>query len=298
MVVVLSEASVVNRESLDWQELYSVTETARMLGCTVYPIPHDFEVCETAENALAYMPEFDPPVAGVWVGFIPTEQRYSEIYHAAHAKGVQLLNTPEQHQTIMEFDRYYPLIEGLTPKSIVLTSLEECSRVENEIGFPVFVRGAVKSNKVQGWEACVANTLDELIPIAEGVLQREYRSRGKIVVRELVALRQTGEPSWGFPVTREYRAFVHCGEILAYSFYWDEYTDPQPLTPDEHMAVKRLVREASDRLNIPFIIVDVGQVETGEWIIIECGDAQCAGLSQIPVLELWSKIKDITLDES
>jgi hypothetical protein len=43
--------------------------------------------------------------------------------------------------------------------------------------------------------------------------------------------------------------------------------------------------------------LDVGQLETGEWIIIECGDAQCAGLSKIPVLELWGKIKDITLED-
>jgi hypothetical protein len=45
---------------------------------------------------------------------------------------------------------------------------------------------------------------------------------------------------------------------------------------------------------VPFIIVDVGQLDDGQWIVIEAGDAQFAGLSRIPVLELWGKIKDIT----
>src|SRR5688572_6115602 len=119
MVVVLSEASFVNRESIDWQELYSITETARMLGCQVYPIPHNFDVCETAENALAYVPTFDPPLPGVWVGFITTPERYAAIYDAAYAKGIRLLNTPEQHQRIMEFHHYYLLLKGLTPKSLI-----------------------------------------------------------------------------------------------------------------------------------------------------------------------------------
>jgi hypothetical protein len=41
--------------------------------------------------------------------------------------------------------------------------------------------------------------------------------------------------------------------------------------------------------------VDIGQLETGDWIVIEVGDAQFCGLSHVPVLELWSKIKDFCL---
>lgn len=73
-VVVLSEATAASRESMDWQELYSITETAHLLGCPVFPIPHNFDVCETAENALAYVPTFEPTVPGVWVGFITTAE--------------------------------------------------------------------------------------------------------------------------------------------------------------------------------------------------------------------------------
>ena len=33
--------------------------------------------------------------------------------------------------------------------------------------------------------------------------------------------------------------------------------------------------------------VDVGQVETGDWLVIEVGDAQFAGASQTPLIPLW-----------
>lgn len=267
-----------------------------MLGCRVYSIPHNFDVCETAENALAYVPQFDPPVAGVWVGFITSEQRYADLYRAAAAKGVYLLNDPKQHETVMSFDGYYSLIEGLTPRSRIVNTIEESLQAADQIGYPVFVRGAVKSNKVNGWDACVAKSAEELTPITEALLKYDYRSRGKVVIRELAPLRRTGEPSFGFPITREYRAFLYRGEILAYSFYWDEYKDPLGgLSAVDTAKVEALMRDASKRTAVPFMTVDVGQLDNGEWTIIELGDPQCAGLSHVPVLELWSKIKDITL---
>jgi hypothetical protein len=56
-----------------------------------------------------------------------------------------------------------------------------------------------------------------------------------------------------------------------------------------------LAVQASRRVGTPFIVVDVGQLETGEWIVIEVGDGQFAGLSQVPVLELWSRMSVISI---
>jgi ATP-grasp domain, R2K clade family 3 len=38
------------------------------------------------------------------------------------------------------------------------------------------------------------------------------------------------------------------------------------------------------------VIVDIGQQESGEWVVIEVGDAQFAGTGQITLLSLWSAI--------
>jgi len=39
---------------------------------------------------------------------------------------------------------------------------------------------------------------------------------------------------------------------------------------------------------VPYVAIDVRQVEDGAWTIIEAGDAQFAGHSQISLLKLWS----------
>jgi hypothetical protein len=44
---------------------------------------------------------------------------------------------------------------------------------------------------------------------------------------------------------------------------------------------------------VPYVTVDVGQLEDESWIVIETGDAQFSGLSAIPPLELWHRIAQI-----
>jgi hypothetical protein len=293
MLVVLSEASFHDKASLNARELHALTEAARLFGCRLYPLPPDFSVCETAENALAYVPSFDPPVPGVWIGYIPLVERYRAIYEAAEAKGVRLVNSPEQYRTAMEFDQFYPLLTDLTPESMILHSLEECETVGERIGYPVFVKGAVKSNKERGWSACVANSEAELRAIAETLLTREGRSRGRIIARRLAALRTIGMEGGDFPLGREYRVFLYQDEVLACGFYWEGCSDTTELSAEDERAVTELAKEASRRVGTPFLAVDVGQLETGRWIVIEVGDAQFTGLSQVSVLELWGKISQV-----
>ena len=132
-----------------------------MFGCRVYPVPPDFEECGTAENAMVYMPDFDPPVAAVVAGYIPAPDHYAEVYEAAAAKGVRLVNRPAQFETAMEFDKFYPLLGELTPESAVISSLDELAVSASRLPFPLFVKGAIKSNKDQGWAACVASNAGE-----------------------------------------------------------------------------------------------------------------------------------------
>jgi hypothetical protein len=293
MVVVLSEDSFVDPNTINGRELRATVEAARMFGCRIYPIPLDFVVCETAENALAYLPEFDPPTPAIWAGYIPAVERYRAIYQAAAAKGVRLVNTPAQYQTAMEFDKFYPLLGDLTPQSVVVSSVDDLSTVEAQLGFPVFVKGAVKSNKDQGWAACVAHNAAELAAIGTSLLARERRSRGKIIARRLVNFRSIAVDKQDFPIGREYRVFVCRNEVLIYGFYWDEYRDAFPLTAADDADIRALSIEAARRIGTPFISADIGQLEDGRWIVIEVSDGQFAGLSHVSVMELWSKLAAI-----
>ncbi|WP_341531218.1 ATP-grasp domain-containing protein [Nostoc sp. UHCC 0302] len=81
--------------------------------------------------------------------------------------------------------------------------------------------------------------------------------------------------------------------ILKYGYYWEAEDDLSKLTKQEEKQVLRLAVLASEHLRVPYIAIDIGQLESGEWIVIETADAQFAGICQISALELWNKLKDI-----
>lgn len=51
------------------------------------------------------------------------------------------------------------------------------------------------------------------------------------------------------------------------------------MTAGEEQTVLALATGAAERVGTPYIAVDVGQTEGGEWIVIETGDAQFSGVS-------------------
>jgi hypothetical protein len=218
-MIVLSEASERLTPSASARDILASTEAARLVGCRVYTLPQDFTECGDAEGALWHVPEQAPESPGVWIGYIPDLDRYRQIYEAAANKGIRLLNTPEQHQKVQEFDSAYPCLEGLTPRSVVLTEVGQCEEAARALGLPVFVKGAVQSRKARGWRACVANTPEELRQLTDSLLSLPERSRGRVVVRELARLRHHRTSGTGFPLGREYRVFLHDRQILGLGYY-------------------------------------------------------------------------------
>ena len=64
------------------------------------------------------------------------------------------------------------------------------------------------------------------------------------------------------------------------------------LDPSEREQVSGLALEAFRRLDVPYLTVDIGQTRQGNWIVIEVGDGQFSGLSQIPVHQLWARLTE------
>ena len=147
----------------------------------------------------------------------------------------------------------------------------------------------IKSHKEEGWEACVATSLPQLRQLVEQtLLARPAMTRGRVLVRQLAPLRHVTGAVGAFPISREYRVFLAREQVLAAGFYWEEYADTWRFSPADEQAVLGMAHEAARRLRVPFLTVDVAQVESGAWLVIEVGDAQFAGLSQVPPLRLWS----------
>ncbi len=83
--------------------------------------------------------------------------------------------------------------------------------------------------------------------------------------------------------------------VLGYGYYWEGDDPLKTLSPQEERFVLELSVMAARRIGTPFIAVDVGQLEDGNWIVIETGDAQFSGVSQTPLLPLWNAISRIVL---
>ena len=72
-MIVLSEDSPRLDPSPSAHSVKAVTEAARIADCRVCYIPQE-EVCDSAADALSYVPVQTEETPGVWIGCIPTPE--------------------------------------------------------------------------------------------------------------------------------------------------------------------------------------------------------------------------------
>jgi len=291
--VVLAESMAQAAPSASARDNGMSVAAARLAGWQVYEFPQDFVQCGDADAALWHVPEQPRPTAAIWVGFIPSPERYAAVYEAARARNLYLPNSLEQHLEAQEFDRTYLRLGALTPESRVIRSIDEAEATAVALGLPVFVKGAVQSRKAKGVHACVAGTAEELVALTQALLELDNQSRGRVIVRRLLRLRHGRVAAGDFPLGREFRVFVLHGEIAGCGYYWEGEDSLSVMTVEERRVVLELALEAARRLETPYVAVDIGQEEGGWWWVIETGDAQFSGLSQIPPLALWKRLREI-----
>jgi hypothetical protein len=143
----------------------------------------------------------------------------------------------------------------LTARTVILRSQGDLAAAA-ELGFPLFVKGLVKSAKELGLEACLAHDAEALAARAHGAWAREQT----VVAREYLPLRYTGETVMEFPHGREYRFVLLDRDVLASAFYWDG--------------------------------TDIGQLDDRTWRVIEVGDAQHTALDHIAPHLYWTTLSE------
>jgi hypothetical protein len=94
-----------------------------------------------------------------------------------------------------------------------------------------------------------------------------------LVFREFVALEPIGKHSKsGMPLTMEFRIFFLDGKPIYATKYWEEgvYTNDIPEIKSFY-EVAKLIKSR-------FFTMDIAKRADGDWMIVELGDAQVAGL--------------------
>lgn len=219
----------------------------------------------------------------IYRGWMLKPRPYRVFYAALLEKNIRLINTPEQYQFCHYLPESYSTIQDYTPLT-TFKKLESPFKIANfrqQISIfgnrPIIVKDFVKSQKHYWAEACFIPAADDEVQVTRVVekfleLQGDDLNEG-LVFREFVELEAlTKHSQSGMPLTKEFRVFIKNGRIVQVFPYWDEgdYADVTPVLDHFQTVIPNIQSN--------FFTMDIAQQKNGDWIIVELGDGQVAGL--------------------
>ena len=235
----------------------------------------------------------------VYRGWMMTPSTYSNFYTSLQSKGFSLINSPQQYKYCHWLPESYDCIQGKTPKSIwipnedMLSLAQIFDKIQVFNGKPIILKDYVKSLKHFWKEACfISDSSDKEtvnLTISNFLKYQSDEPQGGLVFREFVELEPIGFHSKsGMPLTKEFRLFYLNNTLLTSFNYWDEgqYSESIPDLNEFNSIAKQI------RSN--FFTMDIAKTIKGEWIIVELGDGQVAGLPEnANVNDFYKGLKEI-----
>lgn len=245
----------------------------------------DFEALNRGEieASVSRVRAGDETEIGIYRGWMLKPARYKDLYDALLAKNVKLINTPEAYQFCHHLPCNYETIKKYTPRTVYRRlegefPVDGFSEQLNQFGnAPIVIKDYVKSQKHYWDEACfIPNAADR--SKANAVIKRFMELQGDdlnegLVFREFVELEQlTLHSQSGMPLTKEFRVFVKDGKVMGVFKYWDEgnYEGIQPQLDK--------FTDVISQIGSNFFTLDIAKKKEDDWIIVELGDGQVAGL--------------------
>lgn len=215
--------------------------------------------------------------------------RYDEEYAEKADWGLRLVNSPQEHYRASELEGWYPLIPDLTPATRVFDDLPSAADIEAEFGWPVFVKGSRQTSK-HNPDLSVARDAMGYARLCDGYRQDAILHWQRPVVRQFVELEPVaGDVPNKVRPSREFRTFWWNGDLVGCGHYWYQLPAYGASDLDAGLAI---AQEAARRVSVPFLVVDIARTVDGDWIVIECNDAQEAGYVGLSPHVLWRNILD------
>lgn len=232
-------------------------------------------------------------------GWMLKPKQYAGLYEALLAKNYRLINSPTEYQNCHYLPDSYRFIKDHTPETIWLPLSDR--QVDFEKVFdslaafgdsPLIIKDYVKSQKHDWDTACFipsARDRDQVRRVIGRFLQLQGSDLNEgLVIRRFVALHDLAIHSKsGMPLKQEYRLFFLNNQLLGCYDYWEE----GEYAPGEQPPIERFQKVARN-VESHFFSMDVAKTEEGDWIIIELGDGQVAGLpDQVNRGEFYERLK-------
>jgi len=228
-------------------------------------------------------PQVDTP--GIYRGWMLKPAQYEQLYSALLSRGIRLINDRTAYQHCHYLPDSYDIIAPYTPQSVWLKTDGQVAMndIMNSLSVfgdqPLIVKDYVKSQKHYWNEACyIPNAADSVA--VERVVRRFLELQGDdlnegLVFRSFVEFEPLStHAKSGMPLTKEFRVFYLDGEALSYVEYWEQ-GDYQNLTPPLEK-----FDEVAKNIQSRFFTMDIAKRKNGDWMIVELGDGQVAGLPE------------------
>jgi hypothetical protein len=237
----------------------------------------------------------------IYRGWMLKPSQYSLLYELLLEKNYSLINSATEYQNCHYLPDSYKFIKEYTPKTVWLTFENQqidYNRILDSIAAfgdsPLIVKDFVKSQKHYWDTACFIPSATDRVR-AGAVIRKFVDLQGPdlnegLVFREFVLLNDLATHSKsGMPLKQEYRLFFLNRRLLGCFDYWEEgqyILEEQPPLD--------LFASIAQHVQSNFFSLDVAKTQKGDWIIIELGDGQVAGLpDKADRLQFYDLIKQI-----
>ena len=230
-------------------------------------------------------------IAGLTIyrGWMMRPELYRSFYDKLMAKGIILINSPEEYERYHLLPGWYEDFKDVTAKTVWENqgTLDSAMKLTNGLTRSYIVKDFVKSRKHEWHDACFIESIENKANaerIIRNFIDRQGSSLvGGVVLRKFEKLRSVGyHEKSGMPISEEYRAFIYAGRILIMDEYWQ--TDKTLRISDEE---RRWIEENAKKVKSNFVTMDLARREDGRLIIMELGDGQVSGLQQIKAEEFY-----------
>jgi hypothetical protein len=234
------------------------------------------------DKAIRRVKERSVEMTGIYRGWMLKPDQYATLYQALLTRGIRLINDPATYKYCHYLPDSYLSIQALTARSIWLpvpidNNFDPIMNALRLFGSsPIVVKDYVKSQKHYWHEAFYIPSASKR-DVVQRVVSRFIQLQGSdlnegLVFREFVELEPIGNHTKsGMPLTREYRIFFLNGNPLYSAEYWDaDYQDNPP-------SLNRFI-EVAKTIRSHFFTMDIAKRLNDDWIIVELGDGQVAGL--------------------
>lgn len=240
----------------------------------------------------------------IYRGWMLKPDKYKQLFDALAEKEIYLINDPAAYIHCHYLPHSYSIIEPYTPKSVWIKTngnlaIETIMNLLHPFGSrPIIVKDFVKSRKHEWETACYIPSASDWKSV-ESVVSRLIELQGNqlnegLVFREYIQFEPLTQHSKSkMPLTKEFRIFFLDGNPIYSVEYWTEGDYQKIIPPIEQFC------QVAKAIKSRFFTMDVAKRLDGDWMIVELGDAQVAGLPEkADILSFYKALNQLSKSSS